>query len=336
MKPKYIAVLSFFLFIGLALFSTQASAFEYDEHINFEPGELRIADIDVDVTASSSAGYNSNVNLNKYDEDSSLFWQSTMGINGTFEFLNAFTLTGAYDLTNIKYFAFSAPDYVNNALSINLDGKIADTTFVAFVGYTKDYARFTHDELSNHNVGTLETGVRHTWNDWLFNKISYKLAKSDYTKIRTRTQWGLVRGPKRKDDNNAVVHTIDAYIGDRTMVSATNELAHNDSNELFLDYYDYFTYGTNLEVSHLVLDNLMVSANAGYQRTAYERRSVSDTIGEAIDQHDNLYTCGAAAFYDVTPNVSLGTTFDYSDNDSNELMDEYESMVVTGGVYCSF
>lgn len=292
-----------------------------------------LGDLKIELMASGVLGYDHNVNLNRYDEDGSMFMQDTLGVFGTYPIGDIFTLRGAYEFNSTKYFMWSHPDLVSNILSTGLDAQLLDSVLIS-VDYAADFVAFPHDEFQHYTSNEIATAIKHDINDWLYHKVDYSLTHKDYPKWATRNIWGFTIAEKREDDTNAFGHEVGMFIGDKTLVKATNRFIFNNSSELFLDYYNYRAYKTGGEVNHLITEKLYGSANFAYQYKEYDSRGVTHRNDE--DQTDHTFFYGGSLFYDVTPKVSLGTTFDFTDNISNENDEKYEDMIVTGGVYVSF
>jgi len=291
-----------------------------------------IGKLKLDLSASMAGGYDANVNLERYDEDGSVFMQNTLGIAGKYPISDIYTLKGSYDFTSIKYFKFSDPDLIDNTLGLGLDTKIADN-FLWSVDYMADFVGFPHDEQSEYDLNQIGTGLKQNITDWLYQKIGYEFYYKHFPKSKTRNSRGITLGRDRRDRRNTVFYQLGVYIGDKTFVKSDTSAFINDSNELFLDYYDHRSLKTKLTLAHLITDKLYGMANFTYQYKAYSKRSVSD---RELDQRDHLFVYGGSLFYDVLPSVSIGTSFDYRKNHSGENVEQYEDYIVSSGVYCSF
>ncbi len=292
----------------------------------------KIGKLNIDLSASVSGGYDVNVNLNRYDEDGSIFMQQALGINGKYPISDIFTLRGSYDLTSITYFKFSDPDILDNIIGVGLDTKIADN-FLWSVDYAADFVGFPHDKFSEYTMNQVQTGLRHDITDWLYQKIIYQFFHKHYPRWKTRNAHGFFRLGDRDDTRNTVMHQFGLFLGDKTFVRTENKFYYNDSNEQYLKYYDYKAFKTKATLTHLITDKLYTSANFAYQYKAYDKRGVSDSV---VDQRDHLIMTGGSLFYDVIPTVSIGTSFDFRKNFSNENVQQYEDYIVSSGVYCSF
>ncbi|MBL7069435.1 MAG: hypothetical protein ISS34_06215 [Candidatus Omnitrophica bacterium] len=291
-----------------------------------------IGKLKLDLSTSMAGGYDANVNLQRYDEDGSVFMQNTLGIAGKYPISDIYTLKGSYDFTSIKYFKFSDPDLIDNTLGVGLDTKI-DDNFLWSVDYMADFVGFPHDEQSEYDLNQVGTSLKQDITDWLYQKMGYEFSYKHFPKSKTRNSRGVMLDRDRGDKRNTVFYQLGAYIGDKTFLKSETSAFINESNELFLDYYDYRSLKTKLTLAHLITDKLYGMTSFTYQYKAYYKRSVSD---REFDQRDHLFVYGGSLFYDVIPQVSIGTSFDYRKNHSGENVEQYEDYIISSGVYCSF
>lgn len=293
----------------------------------------KIGDLKVDLSASSIFGYDSNVHLYRYDEDGSIFMQDALGVKGTYPIKNSiFTLRGAYDIIAIKYFKFSDPDLMDNILSTGLDAKIADN-FLWSVDYMADFVGYPHDEQSGYTLNQVATTLRHDITSWLYQKMGYEFFYKHYPKLKTRVSRGNLRLGDREDYRNTVFHQLGLYATKKMFIKAENRIYNNESNENYLDYYDYHALKSKVSLTYLITKKLYETLSFAYQYKAFEKRGVSDSDE---DQRDHLFIYGASVFYDVIPNVTVGASFDYRKNYSNENIERYDDYVISSGVYCYF
>ncbi|MEA3305584.1 MAG: hypothetical protein U9R52_02085, partial [Candidatus Omnitrophota bacterium] len=224
------------------------------------------------------------------------------------------------------------PDLLDNIIRIGLDTKIVGD-FLWSIDYVVDFVGFPFDKNNEYTVNEIETGLRQDISDRLYQKIIYSFSHKHYPKRKTRNRGGVFRLGDREDTRNTFEHQLGLYLTDRTFVETENSIYFNNSNELYLDYYDYTSVKTKAGVVHLITDKLYGSANAGYQYKAYKNRSAS---GSSKDQADHLLMCGTSIFYDITPALSIGTNFDYRKNFSNEGEQKYTDYIMSGGLYARF
>lgn len=295
--------------------------------------EKRIGNFVIDLSASVLCGYDTNVYLEHYDESESFFAQESFTALGTYAPSDFYALRGSYDITSIKYFRFSEPDLLDNTARVGLDAKIVKN-LIWSLDYVADFVAFPHDEQSEYVINAFETALRHDITDWLYQKATYKFSYKHYPKWKVRNNNGRYRLGDREDIRNSVEHQLGLYLGDKTFIKADNAIYFNDSNEPYLDYYDYAVFKTKGTVIQLITDKLYGSANFGYECEVYENRRVSDRSDD--DQVNHLLMGGASLFYDITPLISVGTSFDYRKNFSNEGVQKYTDYIISSGIYCKF
>ncbi len=285
------------------------------------------------MNVSTSAGYDANVDLERYDEDGSIFLQDTFGIKVKCDLNEMFDLTASYNLTWIKYLKYSTPDLLDNVFSLQIDAKLNDR-FLLFTEYELDVAKFPHDNISEYNMHQVTNGIRHNVSDWFYHTLSHEFFYKHYVRWKTQNSMGYMFLRDRDDIRNSIVHKTGIFMGNKTFLRTENRFYYNESNELFLDYYDYRAFKSKVSIIRLINKKLYGLANFAYQYKAYIQRGVSDHPTE--DQRDHLLMGGASLFYDITPKISLGTSLDYRKNFSNENEQAYEDYVVSSGLYYSF
>ncbi len=291
-------------------------------------GKLRI-----DAAASIVGGYDANVNLSRYDEDGSLFSQKTLSLYAKYPLVDGkMFLKGGYDFTWIKYFKFSDPDLVDNILSAGLETRLGENLLWS-VDYSADFVGFPRDEFSQYTMNAVETSLRHDITDWLYQKVIYEFFHKHYPKWRSRNSRGVALERDRGDIRNTVTYQLGAFMGDKTFAKLETKYYRNDSNELFLDFYDYRALKNKVSVTHILTNKIYGSTSFAHQYKWYDKRSVG---GQEFDQRDHLFIYGISLFYDIIPSVSLGTSFDIRDNQSNENDQKYEDYILSSGVYAIF
>ena len=90
----------------------------------------------------------------------------------------------------------------------------------------------------------------------------------------TRNDRGWIFVRKRNDARNLIEYQAGAYLGDKTFIRSTNKYFYNDSNEMFEDYYDYWSFKTDASLIQLITDKLYAAINFAYMRTWYRERSI--------------------------------------------------------------
>lgn len=297
------------------------------------PSEEKAEKFKMDFSLSVIGGYDTNVDLRHYDPNASFFIQEAFGARAKYPLSDSWTLRGEYDLTSIKYLRDSDPDLLNNIIKVGLDGKITSSLLWS-IDYFIDFVDYPQDKTDKYTINALETALRQDITDRLYHKIIYKFSYKHYPNLKTRNRGGYFRLGDRKDTRNTLEHELGLYLTDKTLIKADNTIYFNNSNDLYLDYYDYTALKAKGTIIHLITDKLYALANVGYQYTRYKNRIVSDIVSD--DQRDHLLMSGASLFYDITPVATIGTNFNYRKNFSNEGEEKYTDYIISSGLYVKF
>jgi len=297
-----------------------------------EPVQKAVGKPTVNLSASLLFGYDDNARLDHYDGVGSLFFQEAVGISGKYPVNDTLVLRGSYDLTSINYLRTSDADLVDNLFDVGMDKKISDNLTWS-IDYRPDIVGLTHDELGKYAEHLFETSLRQDISKRIYQKIIYGISTRHYPKWAIRNNGGAFRFGNRNDIRNTVTHRLGFYLADNIFLKEENVFYYNYSNEQYMDYYDYKSYITKTTLIHFTTKKLYEVANFSYQYIPYDKRSVSDRQEK---QRDHLFTFGGSVFYDITSNLTIGTTFNYRKNFSNEGVSNYRDYIISSGVYCRF
>jgi len=333
-------------FLLLAVLSADGLAVE-DEYILYpsiekkeesvqkerEPMSGEAGPFEWELWASSLAGYDTNVYLTHYDESASIFLQNSLSFHTKSRLFERCLLRLEYDLVAIDYLRFAEPDLSDHIFTAALDMQVTEELLWS-VEYAYDFVGFPHDDASEYSVDEITSSLRHDISDRLYQKLAYSFFDKDYGKWKTRTADGNMKLGDREDKRNAVEYELGYYLSDKTLIKSRNSFFRNNSNELYLDYYDYKALSTRASLVHIITDKIYALLDGGYQFKSYDNRVVSDKVSG--DQRDHLLMGGASIYYDILKNLSLGTNFDYRKNFSNENGQKYTDYVISCGVYYKY
>ena len=205
--------------------------------------------------------------------------------------------------------------------------------FTWSLDYLIDFVGFPYDEFNDYTMHKVGTGLTHNITDMLYQKLNYEYLSKHYPKWMMRNSTGVVGSDEREDNGNAFKHELGILVGEKTLVKAKNRFYINDSDEDYLDFYDYKLFETAAEINHILTDRLSSCVSFGYQRRLYDQR---DIIHGQEAQHDDRYMCCASLLYELTKNVSAGINFDYTYNNSNDFEEKYKDCIISTGIYSSF
>ncbi|MBN1871101.1 MAG: hypothetical protein JW800_00860 [Candidatus Omnitrophica bacterium] len=286
-----------------------------------------------DLSSSLETGYDTNAYLEHYDEAASIFLQNAVGVETRSLIFEECVLRLAYDMTYLDYLRFAEPDLFDNIFTVGLDTQVTEKILWS-LDYSLDLVGYPHDEASEYSISEIETGLKHSISDGLYHRLVYRYSNKEYTKWKIRNRVGTVQSSDREDKRNTIKYEMGYYMTDRTFLKPEFTVYFNDSNEAFIDYYDYTSIQTQLTGIHFLTDKIFTRLNAGYQYKSYDNRVVSDQ--DRGDQRDHLLSAGVSLFYDLNKNISLGTNFDYRKNFSNENSQKYTDYIMSCGIYYTY
>ena len=107
----------------------------------------------------------------------------------------------------------------------------------------------------------------------------------------------------------------------------------NDSNDHYLEFYDYAAYEWRVSVGRDVTEQLYATTSFSNEAKRYVHR-VHPTRG--VRQKDDTRTWAASLYYTVNEQLTLGYTFNITQLDSNDPHQDYTDTVNSVGAYVSF
>ena len=112
------------------------------------------------------------------------------------------------------------------------------------------------------------------------------------------------------------------------------EYYNNNSNEKFINYYDYDSYKVGASLTHLFSDKLFSYASFARQYRTYRSRSI--TLDPNFKERDRTYLITAALYYNFTKALSSGLSYSYRQNWSNEPLENYSGSLIALTTYYRF
>ncbi len=188
------------------------------------------------------------------------------------------------------------------------------------------------DAQGNFNEQEVKVGVKHYLiPKRLYHEPSYIFQYRNFTKAKAR----LTDGSPGPDGRNDTTHRLDYEIGVHLMpqllFSVHNQYGRNDSNDQFLDFYDYSFYQVTPSVTWEVSKPLLAVVGVQFQRNNYDNRAV-----RGMAEREDFTAFFGSLFYHVTENASVGFHWVYSKDDSTLPELEYQDSSLSLGVHIHF
>jgi hypothetical protein len=196
-----------------------------------------------------------------------------------------------------------------------------------------DYFSYPNEKESTFGGIELSSYLRHFLTEDLYHELGYEYIRRWYPDRKASLSDATKGNTEREDKRDKVKYTIGMYF-ENFLVKVSNELYHNDSNDMYQDYYDYWVYRLRPSVLYFFTDNIYANASFLYKYTPFDDRRSTENIDRKV--RDHIYVISTSLYYDITKNLTLGLTYSYTENLSNDPFQEYSGSVMSGGFFYSF
>lgn len=293
-----------------------------------------VENLELEFFAGSGIGYDDNIFLDHYDKVTSFFTETLFSAEAKYPMpvWDWIKLKLGYDLTHILYFRNSDADLFDNIVKGGIETILFDI-FTLDVEYNLDFVKYPKDKQGNYLGNQVEAGIKYDITDWLYHRLGYQFLYKDFDRRKTWNRLLTIQLGDRRDRRHTFESEAGLTLFDSTLLKVSNKLYFNNSNDEYLDYYDYYAYKITSSLIQIITDKLSGRASFGYQRKSYDGRDVSDK-NEA--ERDHLFIYGGSLLYDITPALSAGLNYTYRRNFSNENDQQYAGSIISTGIYYSF
>ena len=287
--------------------------------------------VGVSVFADVQQGYDNNVDLNsKRHKDG--FLQSSASVDVTYEQTDDLKFKVGFDNFSTVYYKYNSNNLFDFSPYVGLDYQILPN-LVSKNRVIYDYFWYPNYKESTFSGIVLSSYLRHFITRDIYHEIGYEYLKRWYPDQKTYMVNVVKSGKDRIDDRYRVKYNV-GYYGTRFFVGVSNEYSRNDSNDTYQDYYDYWTYRVRPTVMYFFTEKIYMDLSFIYKRIHYKDRRSSDDATLVV--RDNTYIVSTSLYYDITKAITLGMTYSYNENTSNDPFQKYSGSIVTGGLYYSF
>jgi len=282
-------------------------------------------------------GYDNNVNLDSTRKGDT-YTELALDAGYKQPFGNGFDVTLDYYLSAITYHELTDGSFYDSNLSVEFDKKLTSLPFRFSLSSNLEYNYYPKDESARFYAIEPETFIRHDINDNIYQKLVYSFMFKEYTDRSPQDGAGASKPGDRKDLRNSLTHELNFILFNEYILKLRNQYSVNDSNDQYLDYYDYDTYRIDatviMPVFPVLFKNLYGLLNCGYQFRDYKTRTlVADT---SKTQEDDFYNVLSALIYDLNDAFSVSFNYTYNQNESNEPSEKYSGSTYSLGLHYAF
>ena len=276
-------------------------------------------------------GYDNNAGLDpeRYEDG---FIQTTANVDIAYEQTENLKIRTGLDLFNSLYFNYNRNNLLDTSPYIGFDYKFAPN-IISKTRFIFDYYWFPTEKEDTFYGPQVSTSLRHYFANSLFQEAGFEYLWRWWQKQKIILS-DLSDGAKNRYDNRYRVQYTLGHYTDRYIVKLKNEFSQNFSNYEYQDYYEYWRWRIKPSVMYFFTKKFYTDLNLIYRYTNYRGRVATDNPGEKV--YNNTYILNATLYYDFTEDLTLGVTYSYSENRSNDPYEKYSGSIVTSGVYYSF
>jgi hypothetical protein len=241
-----------------------------------------------------------------------------------------------YELMSLLYTEESSLNIIKNTLSADIDNKI-NKEWELSGGYRLDTYSYINSASDNfyENAGHIE--LKENLPLKMYHKLGYELGYKNYPGRHTRTVTDigeiLDSDKKRNDLRNTFDYEIGRYFPN-DLFKLGYQFYNNNSTDKFINFYDYNSYKLSASLTHLFNDKLFGFMTFARQYRAYRSRSI--TLDPATKENDKTYLLSTALYYNLNTSLTLGCSYTYRQNVSNDPLQNYSGSLVSVSSYYRF
>ena len=189
-----------------------------------------------------------------------------------------------------------------------------------------------HDAQGDFIEQEVKTGLKHYLIPRrLYHKPSYIFQYREFTKAKARVSSGDPSTSGRHDTTHRLDYEIGVHPTQWLLFQIHNQYGRNDSNDQFLDFYDYSFYQVTPSVTWEIAKPLFLVTGVQFQHNHYDDRAVRGSA-----ERENFTAFFGSLFYHVTENASIGFHWVYAKDDSNLPELRYQDSSLSLGVHLHF
>ena len=204
---------------------------------------------------------------------------------------------------------------------------------------------YTNFSPNNFSELTLSTELRYYMRDNLYHEVGYAFMPRWYPhqKIRELATLPVARlgsnsiigNDDRRDNRYKITYNIGWDLPNMS-IELDNEFVGNNSNYVYQQSYDYWSYSINQSVLYYFNDKLYTDVSFTYEYTNYKDRRGVDASDRNRLVREYRWDIGAAFYYDITDNTTLDVTYTYNENKAKDPTMKYSDSQVTVGASYNF
>jgi hypothetical protein len=287
--------------------------------------------VEVMASVDLQQGYDNNVNLDsKRHQDG--FIQALANVEAIYPKKDKLRLKLGTDLFSTKYYRYYKNDLFDFAPYVGFDMDLLPN-LTWYNKITVDYFVYFNDKKNTYAAVECSSYLRQFLTDDLYHEIGGEYFHRWYPDRKASRNDARRDDYDREDDRYRLKHTVGMYFPN-CLVKVSNEVYRNDSNDKYQDYYDYWVYRLRPSILYFFTEKLYTNLSFIYKYTPYDSRlNTEDPINTV---KDHTYIVSTSLYYDLMKDLTLGVTYSYTENRSNDPFQKYSGSILSGGFYYTF
>jgi hypothetical protein len=284
------------------------------------------------VLTAVTAGYDDNAHLDsKRDSDS--YMQEFVRASWTSDTTEKTFGTVEAEIMNLMYAGQSDLDLFRTGFRAGVDHSLSKNLSV-YLGYNLDSIDYINNGQNDYYENALSTKLTQRFDNKIFHSFLYSPAYRNYNKRYIRLVSGASNFEKdRADLRNTLEYEVGKFFT-KDLVKLNFQYFNNNSNDPYLNYYDYDSYRVGASLTHLFSEKISGFLSAWNQYRFYRSRSLINDAGR--HQRETTFLMTSSLFYTVNKSLAFGLSYTYRQNYSNEPVDRYSGSLTSASVYYKF
>lgn len=280
---------------------------------------------------SAAQGYDNNVFLDSRRVHDT-FSEGILDASVAYSLSGRWDFIGGVSVHDITYWKATDANLIDTELKLGFEGKLPWNITVTPYNSIEllEYQANDDGEYVGDRAGLV---LKQKLPNNFFHSFAYEFFYKNYSDRKALQGNGLPSDEDREDHRNTVYYDLGVYLK-KSMFKVFGEYYINKSNDHYLDYYDYDSVKLGSSMIYLFTDKMSAYLSYYRQFRDYSHRTIPDdsTVGEK----DRTWVANASLFYDIHKNATLGFSYTYRQNLSNNPIQKYSGSVTSLGLYCRF
>ena len=237
-----------------------------------------------------------------------------------------------YELMTLLYGGEESLDVIKNSFNAGIENKI-NKEWELRGGYRFDSYAYINSGSDKFYVNALYGELKQNLPQKMYHQLGYEAAFKNYPSRHIRLSATVDTDKKRDDWRNSIEYEIGKYFA-KDLVKLSYEYFDNNSNEHYLNYYDYDSYKFSASLTHLFSDKVFSLLSFSRQYRDYRSRTLTQDTGAL--ENDRTYLFAAALYYNLNESLTVGLSYTYRQNNSNEPVENYSGSLIAISSYYRF